>query len=182
MRVIIFLLLVCSSVYIWKSINKYDVPEEVISTKTVKVLIHDTITHRVISKYKVVDSIFVEVPVLVDSALVVKRYFAKYYYKDIIKDSNLVININDTISQNKLIFRKLTYKLLKPTVINYNTNTTLLQRKKYWFASAFMYTNKDFNALGINANYIHDKNIFGAGYDFLNKGIYFQFGYCVLSK
>lgn len=181
-RTCLFILGVMIGMFLYSTFSTVEPEQENTTTKTVTTYIHDTVTHEIKSKYIVVDSQYFQLPPIIDSLSIVNMYFAKYFYNDVLVDSSIAATIIDTISQNKLIGRKFTYNLLKPTVINNITNTTVLKRKKEVFISLFGYANSNYNALGINANYVNDKMIYGVGYDLLNKGVYLQAGFKLYSK
>lgn len=61
----------------------------------------------------------VEVPAKVDTAEILKSYYAKNYYSDTIKTkdtiSHLKVVINDVVTQNKIIDRSVLYDYIIPT-------------------------------------------------------------------
>lgn len=78
------------------------------------------------------DVMFVEVPAKVDTAEILKKYFAVYSYRDTIRqDSMFSLILDDVVSQNKIIDRKAWYKDLSPTIIN--TTITGVERKSEYF-------------------------------------------------
>jgi len=90
--------------------------------------VYDTVWHTVyntdtIYKEKLDTIIFTDsIPVLPtkeDTLRILSRYFAKFVYTGTIADSSVNIVIKDTISQNTIVGRSVSYKLLKPqTIIN----------------------------------------------------------------
>lgn len=68
----------------------------------------------------------VEVPAEVDTTAILQDYFAKYSYSDTVPlDSIGTVQINDTISRNKIISRKILFDYNIPIVYN----TTIVKEK-----------------------------------------------------
>lgn len=67
---------------------------------------------------RVVDSIPYPVQVLtkVDTAAILERHFTAYVYSRELRDSNLVVTLTDTITQNSIKGYSISYKILKPCV------------------------------------------------------------------
>lgn len=63
------------------------------------------------------DTITIVVPADVDTASIIKDYYTKYYYSDIVPlDSIGTAQINDTISQNKIISRSVIFDYNIPII------------------------------------------------------------------
>lgn len=72
------------------------------------------------------ETIWVNVPSDIDTTEILKRYYAKIYYEDILKDdTSAYILVKDTISQNSLYTRQYEFINRRPTEIN--TTTTVYQ-------------------------------------------------------
>jgi len=72
------------------------------------------------------ETIWVEVPADIDTNEILKRYYAKLYYEDILKDdTSAYIFIKDTITQNSIYTREWEFINRRPTIIN--TTTTINQ-------------------------------------------------------
>lgn len=78
-------------------------------------------THTIIKT----DSTVYVVPVLDTLALtrIIESWFTHYYYSQTLRDSNIEASIKDTISQNRIISRHFTYKILRPDSIVTSTIT-----------------------------------------------------------
>lgn len=162
--------------------SKTQEKEEIESTKTIEVLKYDTVQHQTtVNKWheKVVHD---TLPNKIDTTEIIKKYFSTHYIHRELGDTNITASIEDTVRQNTLIPGKLNYKWLKPERVSYITNTEVVKAKKQIYASAFMYTNKGYNAFGLSANFVNNKIIYGAGCDFFNKGVYAQLGFNLYSK
>jgi hypothetical protein len=72
------------------------------------------------------NTIYVPIPADVDTANILKEYYAKNIYEDkALDDSTALIIVKDTISQNKIWYRKVTYLDRTPTIINTTVVTPL---------------------------------------------------------
>lgn len=119
------------------------------------------------------DSFPYPVPADVDTAAILARYYTAYHYSQTVRDSNLELSIADTITENRIAGRGITYKLLRPTKIAYLTQQAEARRRLY--AGAWAGYNGKAMA-GPQLLYIGKKDI-GAtiGYDMLNRGGYAGF-------
>jgi hypothetical protein len=104
----------------------------------------------------------VEIPAQVDTAFILKDYFAKHVYTREWKDSLLYAVQVDTVSQNKISPQSFSYKILRPQTIITNTidNTTtynsyltvgftmLLNDPKYWGVKGTLNTSKFYVGVG----------------------------------
>ena len=66
----------------------------------------------------------------IDTTEILKDYFASYAYFDTLSMDSVTILINDTISQNKIKNRSITYKMLYPTVTI--TKETILNKREFY--------------------------------------------------
>lgn len=127
-------------------------------SKTVDRFIHDTIIANV------------------DTASILRDYFAKYYYSDTINDSLYKIVINDTLSQNKISFRNVNIEFIErsfkeKTIIR----TTPIKNKLYVYGGVFINTNFNIDS---HITFNFKRHSFSPGYDISNKK--FKFGYSYL--
>lgn len=106
---------------------KYHAYTHPVTTTTDTIMVYDTITHVIpVTEYVYkVDTVYypeiVEIPADVDTALILRDYFAIYAYERSWSDSTVFVNFSDTLSRNRIIGSSLlSYKLLKPqtTIIN----------------------------------------------------------------
>lgn len=106
---------------------------KIIITKT------DTVYKTVIKEKPVYTPVYVkipvEVPTKVDTAEILKDYFAKRVYKDKIKLDSLegYVFVEDTISQNMIINRKVSFDYKIPIITKTITNTITLPPKRQLF-------------------------------------------------
>ena len=104
--------------------KSYEVIKEKIDTHYVH--IKDTI-YRPGKQIVKIDSIFIEVPAIVDTMAILKDYFTKNIYKDtlILKDSLGTITLIDTVVQNKIIYRTFYADITQRTI----TDTVIVREK-----------------------------------------------------
>lgn len=66
--------------------------------------------------------VYRQLPADIDTVYVLKEHFGQFTYKQVVRDSNLEATIFDTVSQNKIVGRGFSYKILRPAEIQYITN------------------------------------------------------------
>lgn len=156
-------------------------PGVLVQTETKTELVHDTTIKETLKPYGVPmppDSFIVQIPACVDTALILQTYFNKYYYSNTYADSNEVLTINDTVSQNKIIGRGLKYQWLKPLVVNTTINTPIqvAKPKRDLFMGVFAAANISGSNAGFGAQILFKtkkQTMYDARYDFLQKRIEF---------
>ena len=156
--------------------------EEKVITKTKTVVKRDTIYKEVIEeRINYVPQIKevikeVEVPMVVDTMSILQDYYRKYVYLDTIQiDSIGYAYIQDTITQNKLSSRDLSYNYKIPTIIDSITTTItkIPEPKNEFYVGGLIYANKNQVGLGANLSLKNKKkNIYTFGYDFINKSLH----------
>ena len=85
---------------------------------TVWYYIPDTIPYYIVKH----DTVFYpdSIPMIVDTMAILKDYYAMHEQEREWKDSLLVVNLIDRISQNKTIDNVFTYKILRPQTVIHN--------------------------------------------------------------
>lgn len=151
-----------------------------ITHTTDTVLIFDTVTHYIDHNHYFVkvDTVLypdsVLVPADVDTAKILRNYFAIYKYDRHWNDSIIEVNLTDTITQNKIEGSDfLKYKILRPQTVVTNV-TNINNYNSYIYAS--LVTDVKFEFTAINLNYIGKNYQFGIGYMPTNKTIVGSFG------
>lgn len=104
----------------------------------------------------------------IDTAAILTHYLSQSVtYTDTIRDSSLQAVIQDTIFRNALVGRGFTYKILRPTEIQYIDN-----RDKFQFIASLQF--------GASATYTNQLNGVYGGADIglkFRSGTYFSLGY-----
>lgn len=123
--IIIAIMLYAYGIYRIIKLHSAQKPE---TTTTVVHHIYDTTARRIIVPYPVLqkshrDSFIVTPAGPVDTASIIKSYFTTHNYEWNFRDTALDATIHDSIGFNRLLARKLTYKLIKPTTVITNTTT-----------------------------------------------------------
>jgi len=151
---------------IWTTFNNKAIPQ------TTVVNVYDTTTYQANSKPQ---PIYVRLPKIeliapplrpnseVDSSKIFQDYYSKLTYADSLFIDSNIIKINDTITQNRIAFRKVTLKDLKPTKVIYQNAT---QKQTLGIYGGLGYS-PYLNSLGLSANLTYEK--FGFGYTFFNN-------------
>ena len=124
--------------------------EPTVITKTVTK--YDTITKEVPTYIpKVVTRIVREIDTVnvtqeIDTLSILEDYFATYVYEDIQELDSLNLQITDSISQNKVFARSITYDLIYPTTTI--TETKYINANEFYFGFGVNGTGKQFNYVG----------------------------------
>lgn len=129
---------------------------------------YDTITKEV-TKYvpKIVTRIKTEIDTIrltqkIDTLSILEDYFAKYVYEDFQQLDSLNLTIRDTISQNKILSRKIFYDLIYPTTTV--TETKYINQREFYVGFGLNGTSKQFNYIGGSILYrTRKKQMFGLG-------------------
>lgn len=131
------------------------------TTKTIAPVIMPTMTSYCL----------VPVPIDVDTAQILKNYFAIHTYTQSIEDTMIKAVITDTISQNRITGRRFDYRLVKPirTVESY----TFTQRYSGIYAGAYASFGKSSAGFGLQGSYLFKSGKQAQiGYDLINKSIF----------
>jgi hypothetical protein len=127
---------------------------------TVTYLIPDTIPYYIVGKDSIV---YDTIPSVVDTAAILKQFYAKYYYTRTWTDSLLTVTLKDVISQNTPIENAFTYKILRPqTLITNVTNNYSYGR---YITAGVDVPLRNIKYLNIEAMYVTGKWYAGVGYN-----------------
>jgi hypothetical protein len=156
-------------------------PCQVIHTGTK--YIHDTTEHNIYHIYPVLqdpDTVVYRdtIPGKIDTAEVVRDYYAKHFYTRHFTDSLLDARLTDIITQNRPTESRFTYKILKPqTIINNTVTSTTWNRYLCIGLDANIYDPKFSN---VELIYASPKFYAGAGYMPLIKGFNIKAGLTII--
>ena len=150
-------------------------------TKTTQTLIdtiHDTIPYPVVRYlpkliYKDTGSVKWKTQP-VDTPAILQAFFERHFYKDtLLNDTNALIVVSDTISQNKIIYRSPFFRIY-PHIVR--QTTTIRQkapnRRKIFLGIG---TGRNINRFGLSANMLYitkKEQAYSFSYDVLNKSFY----------
>jgi hypothetical protein len=119
--------------------------------------------------------VYVPVPEKVDTAKILKDYYAKRYYSNVLQDdSSAFISVNDTIYQNELKGRSYTFQNRRITSVVINNTTSHVTMKQPLFRLGVgltgLYTGKSFD-VGLGATLVTRPGLY-VGYSFfaINRG------------
>lgn len=138
--------------------------------------IHDTVTHVIpdsipyyivkVDSVKIRDQKWMDSVILankVDTAEILKDYYATHYYSRSWEDSLVTIKLSDEVSQNTFGKASLSYKFLKPQVI-IRSDTTRYNYSKYLYLGLDVPI-KDVRYTNIDLIYAFKKGYTGVGYN-----------------
>jgi len=128
--------------------------------------IHDTVTHVIIDTFPYYiqgkDSIiYQDVPQNVDTALILKDYYAKHIYPRKWENDTLKVVLSDTISQNKSIGNLFTYKIKTPFITTINNIDNSVTYDKYVYIGGSSDLHK---RVSLEATFAGPKSLLGVGY------------------
>ena len=105
----------------------------------------------------------VSVAQTIDTNAILEDYFASYVYSDIQNFDSIKIEIQDTISENKIVSRSVKYSMLYPTITI--TNTKYINRHEFYLGVGFAGSTQRLSFAGLQFNYKDKKrNLFGIGF------------------
>ena len=149
----------------WKSFPRFN-PYPIVTTVTEYV--YDTVIHNIpndIHHYSVKDSIIYTIihdTIPADTAAIVKDWQATRKYDREFKDTNIVVNLTDYVTHNRLMDNfSFNYELLNSQTITYNNvdETTIYNS---YFQVGLGVPFKNINCIQLEANYIFPKGYAGA--------------------
>jgi hypothetical protein len=119
---------------------------------------------------KITDTIFKDTGGIVDSLEIFKRFFTMYYRSDTIIQNECSVIIQDTITQNKIIYENILIKNMREkSIITNTTNINTLKRK--FLVGGFTTITPGEN-LGIGpmvAIQVKKDHVYLYGYDIINQ-------------
>ncbi len=117
---------------------------------------------------------FIPVPQDVDTAQILRDYFATYTYTQEVRDSAICANITDVISKNNIVKRDFTYKMLMPQTIK-STTINVKPNYKSFFVGFTIGGNANKFAIGPGVFYETNKrNLIGLTSNLVDKSINLQ--------
>ena len=114
---------------------------------------HDSIVYR--------DTVFKDV----DTANILKDYFAIHYYTRFWQDTLIAVTKHDVISKNDFISSELTYKLLKPVTIINNVINNVFYSRYITFGTDLPFKQVQHMNVNIDVMYVTSKYYLGVGYN-----------------
>lgn len=94
-----------------------------------------------------VDTVHDTIPFNIDTLSILKDYYAKYFYADTLDlDSLGNIIVNDTVSQNKIMSRRISSLLYIPTTII--TKDSLISKNEFYYGFGLAGNQQQFNYIG----------------------------------
>lgn len=114
---------------------------------------------------------FYPVPSDVDTAAILRAFFAVSTYSQSIEDSLIKANITDTVSQNRIIGRQFTYKLTKPIRTIESSTLTITESANGVYLGAYVTGGKSTLGFGPQLGYGYNRLHLGAGWDLINKQV-----------
>lgn len=97
------------------------------STNTKDSLVFDTNYYNIKTHVLIPETITVDLPVglnqriEIDTAQIIHNYYTKFFYNDSIKDEQIALNIRDTLFENKITHRAISYRILRPDTLRFVT-------------------------------------------------------------
>ena len=124
------------------------------------ILVNDTVTYQIIDHvpYYIVhnDTVIYKETIIqqVDTAAILKDYFAIHVYDRHWQDSLIIVNLKDSISQNKSIGNIFRYKILRPqTIINNTIDNSITYNSYLTFGLGIPIKNVNYINLELDYNW-----------------------------
>ncbi len=102
----------------------------------------------------------------VDTAVILREYFATHYYSRTWQDSSVIITVDDAVSENKLIDQVLKYEITRPQSI-VNVSQVNYSYSRYLYAGI----RADYKGAGFGLFYADRRALYGLGYNPFNRNI-----------
>lgn len=135
--------------------------EPIVKTTVIEKIEYDTV-YQVTSKYVPIPGPVIHdttyIPREIDTAFILKDYFALYPYSDTLHFDSLDIIINDTVTKNKIKNRVLEYELLYPTKTITIINDRYLNRRELYLGPSLSASKSGLKFVGIESIYRTKKN------------------------
>jgi hypothetical protein len=151
--------------------HRHPCPE--ITTHTV--IIHDTLIYNIVDSFPYyishTDTIVYPDTIIqpVDTAEILRDYFALHVYDRHWEDSLLAVDLRDTVTQNRFLHNDFSYKILRPQqIINYYQDNSV-HYSKYIYGGVSIPFNIEYASIDILSTF--KRGYFGIGYAPLQKGV-----------
>lgn len=116
------------------------------------------------------------IPTVVDTEAILHRYFAKYFYRDTIRDSTFVAILNELVTENRIVDRQLEVQNLRPHSVTYTTS--IIQPPPKWYVGPVITFGSKPGA-GAELLYVKGKNAVGLSGDAVNRSISVKWLYSI---
>lgn len=133
------------------------------------ILVYDTVSHYIVDSFPYyvlhTDTIIYRDTVFkdVDTAVILKDYFALHVYSREWKDDSIQINLRDTVTQNRFLHNYITYKFKVPFTTIINTVDSTKTFNRYWYIGADIPISNP-NYVELESTFNWDKAYVGIGY------------------
>lgn len=134
----VIILLLIAVILLLRFCSGNNVPTEpIVKTTVVETIHYDTIRDTIpeyvpqwIDRFPPPDTIWKDRDV--DTAFILQDYFATYFYSDTLHLDSLTLVVSDSVTQNNISSREISYRLLYPTKTITITNDRYLNRREYY--------------------------------------------------
>ena len=107
-----------------------------------------------------------------DTILADNNYFKTFIYYKSVNDTNVDINLIDTVSRNSIIGTNLEYKILRPTLVQTINTVNTIQRNKLLIGLQLKGSATSFGAVPTLIWVTKRDQEISGGYDVINKEIF----------
>jgi hypothetical protein len=136
-------------------------------TKTDTTYIYDTVYKSLAAKtLKIKDSFPYEVPVNVDTAAILAKYYTQYNYEREFSDSNIDIKLFTSIQENRITKDSLKYKWKRPTTMIVNNILPDKKERSKVFIGGFVGGGKEELDMGVSLAYLPKTDDFMYSYSY----------------
>ena len=144
----------------------------------------DTIEHHIVDTFPFFivkrDTVVYRdtVPAEIDTSEIIKEYLSVRYYEREWRDTNIIVTINDAISENRLIDQSLKYEILRPQFITHSVVNSYSYSRYLYFGGSITLPDAKYSNVGVYGAF--SRAIFGVSYMPYQKGVMLTGGYRIL--
>jgi len=152
--------------------NHRKCPEIITNT----VIIHDTLIRNIVDSfpyYIVKTNTIIKrdtIPRIIDTAKILKDYYAYHVYNRKWQDTLIQVSIQDTVTENRFLGNNFNYRILRPQTIINNTQDNSITYNSYLYGGIdLILPNMEYAS--IDVLYAFSRGYLGFGYIPLQKGV-----------
>lgn len=109
------------------------------------------------------------IPQVIDTAKLIQEYFAQAIYRDSIENDTIKIGVHEVVSQNRITFRDISYKLKLP-ITSVVTHVSQVKRNQVYLGGVAHYSDRLTASLALVAINKKDQMLM-ATYDPINRSV-----------
>lgn len=143
--------------------------------------VYDTVTYTITNEknhyIQKLDTIIKSDTILaeVDTAEILNLYFSTFQYTRTWQDTNLLVVLEDRVTQNKPIANSFDYTIKRPQTVIQNIDNSIIYSKYLYAGGSVVFPDAKYSSIGLF--YASKRNVFGIGYIPFQKGVQLTGGF-----